>query len=77
MSDKASGWVVTVTSTLPGAVVPSARDWYAAYSSKVAAAEAVRKAANASDANVVISRQMSETLMTSLGLKHGEVKCFD
>jgi hypothetical protein len=77
MSDKASGWVVTVTSTPPGAVVPTAQVWYAACHGKAAAAEAVKKAANTSGATVEVSREMSETLVVSFGLKSGQVKCFD
>jgi hypothetical protein len=41
----------------------------------IEAMEAVREAADIPDATVDISREMSETLMTSLGLKSGEVKC--
>jgi hypothetical protein len=75
MPDKALGWIVTVRSTVPGVAVPLSHVWYAAYSDRIEAMEAVKEAANLSDATVEISREMSETLMTSLGLKSGEVKC--
>jgi hypothetical protein len=41
----------------------------AAYPDKIAAMEAVKKAAHTSDETVEISGEMSETLMSSLGLK--------
>jgi hypothetical protein len=43
----------------------------------VAAIEAVKRATNDPSAAIEISREMSETLMTSFGLKNGQVKCFD
>jgi hypothetical protein len=76
MSDKAFGWIVTIKHVPPGVNVPVAHVWYAAYSDRIEAMEAVREAANLSDATVEISREMSETLMTSLGIKEGEVKYF-
>jgi hypothetical protein len=76
MTDKTLGWIVTLRSTTPGVDVPLSRVWYAAFPDRIEAMEAVKKAANTSDTTVEISREMSETLMTSLGLKTGEVKCF-
>ena len=58
-------------------VVPSVQIWYAAHPDKAAAVEAVRKAVDSSSASVEIGRGLSEALMASLGLRTGEVKCFD
>ncbi len=73
--DKAFGWVVTVTT--PDAIGATANVWYAACPEKVAAIEAVKRVTNDPSAAIEISREMSETLMTSFGLKNGQVKCFD
>jgi hypothetical protein len=76
MTDKALGWIVSLKSTTPGVVVPLSLVWYAAYPDRIAAMEAVKKAAKTSDATVEISREMSETLRTSLGLTSRKVKRF-
>ena len=75
MEDKASGWVVTVTT--PDSCGASAQVWYAACTEKVAAIKAVKRAINDPRATIEISREMSETLMTAFGLKTGQAKCFN
>ena len=75
MADKASGWVVTVTTPNPSG--SSAQVWYAACTEKVAAIKAVKRAINDPRATIEISREMSETLMTAFGLKNGQAKCFN
>ena len=75
LADKASGWVVTVTTLDPSG--SSAKVWYAACTGKVAAIKAVKRAVKDPNATIEISREMSETLMTAFGLKTGQVKCFD
>lgn len=76
MSDKASGWVVTVTTPHPSGGVVTAV-WYAALPKEDAAISAVKQATNDPNATLEISREMSETLKTAFGLKTGEVRCFD
>ena len=75
MTDKTSGWVVTVTTAGVGG--PIVKIWYAACADQAAAIKAVRNAADTPFATVEIAREMSNTLMTSFGLSNGEVKCFD
>ncbi len=75
MTEKAFGWVVTVTS--PNPTGATAKVWYAACPEKVAAVEAVKLVTHDSHATIEISREMSETLMKAFGLTNGQVKCFD
>jgi hypothetical protein len=75
MTDKASGWVVTVTTAGIGG--PIVRVWYVACADKAAAIRAVKNAAKTTGATFEIAREMSKTLMTSFGLSNGEAKCFD
>lgn len=76
MSDKEFGWGLTVTSTPPGGIVPSVDIWYAACPNKDVALATVIKAVHTPGATVEINREMSYTVMTGLGLKSGEAKCF-